>query len=119
MPGSYIVLIDASNFAVGGPLSGLDSSGPTEGTPDSDGDMNDNGINVPNPAATGIRSGVVTLAYNNEPTNESDLGPVGTGQVPNSNNLTVDFGFFRQPTNEEEGQEPTGLRRLFLPVVVK
>lgn len=119
LPGSYIVLIDASNFAVGGPLSGLDSSGPTEGTPDSDGDMNDNGINVPNPAATGIRSGVVTLAYNNEPTNESDLGPVGTGQVPNSNNLTVDFGFFRQPTNEEEGQEPTGLRRLFLPVAVK
>ena len=119
LPGSYIVLIDASNFAVGGPLSGLDSSGPTEGTPDSDGDMNDNGINVPNPAATGIRSGVVTLAYNNEPTNESDLGPVGTGQVPNSNNLTVDFGFFRQPTNEDEAQEPTGLPRLYLPLALK
>ncbi|MFZ4659609.1 MAG: SdrD B-like domain-containing protein, partial [Caldilineaceae bacterium] len=119
LPGSYIVLIEASNFAVGGPLSGLDSSGPTEGTPDSDGDMNDNGINVPNPAATGIRSGVVTLAYNNEPTNESDLGPVGTGQVPNSNNLTVDFGFFRQPTNEEEAQEPTALRRLYLPLALK
>ncbi len=119
LPGAYIVLIDAGNFAVGGPLHDLNSSDPTESTPDSDGDMNDNGINVPDPAATGIRSGVVTLAYNTEPTNETDLGPVGAVQAPNTNNLTVDFGFFRTPTNEEEGQEPTGLRRLFLPVAVK
>jgi hypothetical protein len=119
LPGSYIVLIDASNFAVGGPLRDLNSSDPTESSPDSDNDLNDNGINVPNPVATGIRSGVVNLAYNSEPTNENDLGPIGTGQVPNSNNLTVDFGFFRTPTNEEEGQEPMGARRLFLPVAVK
>jgi hypothetical protein len=39
--------------------------------------------------------------------------------VPNSNNLTVDFGFFRQPTNEEEAQEPTGLPRLYLPLALK
>lgn len=119
LPGAYVVLVDAANFAVGGPLQELSSSDPTEGVPDSDGDLNDNGINVANPATAGIRSGIVNLAYNTEPITETDLGPVGAVQAPNTNNLTIDFGFHRIPTDLEEGQEPTRARSLYLPVVIQ
>ena len=117
LPGAYIVLIDASNFAVGGPLHNLNNSDPTESVPDNDGDLNDNGINVPNPAVTGIQSGVISLTYNTEPTNETDLGPIGTGQDPNTNNLTVDFGFYRVPTALDDEPEPLRATTLYLPAI--
>jgi len=117
LPGAYIVLIDAGNFATGGPLAGLNTSEPTESNPDNDGDLNDNGLNVPTPAATGIRSGVVTLNYDTEPTNEIDLGPIGTTEPPNSNNLTVDFGFVGTPTSIDEDSEPAQLIYLYLPTI--
>jgi len=116
-PGAYTVLIDASNFAEGGPLHNLDSSGPTEATPDSDIDLNDNGINVDNPSVTGVRSGIVTLDYDTEPTDEVDLGPVGTAQPPDVNNLTVDFGFVATPTGLDEDDEPARLITFYLPLI--
>lgn len=117
LPGAYVVLIDASNFAPGGALQDLNNSDPTETTPDNDGDLNDNGLNVSNPAATGIRSGVVTLAYNAEPINEVDLGPLGADQEADTNNLTIDFGFYKAPTAIEEQPEPTGNQTLYLPMI--
>jgi hypothetical protein len=116
LPGNYVVLIDTSNFAASGPLAGLGSSEPTETTPNSDIDSNDNGLNDTNPTGNGIRSGVVTLAYDTEPVNETDLGPVGTAEPPIINNLTVDFGFV-SPTAIDEGQEPTRSTRYYLPLV--
>jgi uncharacterized repeat protein (TIGR01451 family) len=93
--GSYIVGVDAANFAPGGPLFGsLSSTGPgQEANPNDDGDLNDNGLDNPNPINGGILSGTVTLNFGQEPTNETDLGS-GTGGPSNENsNLTVDFGF--------------------------
>lgn len=117
LPGTYIVLIDASNFAPGGALHDLSNSDPTETTPDNDGDLNDNGLNGPTPATTGIRSGVITLAYNAEPINEVDLGPIGSGQEADTNNLTVDFGFYNTPTAIDEEPEPTRNITLYLPTI--
>ncbi|MEZ4866465.1 MAG: SdrD B-like domain-containing protein [Caldilineaceae bacterium] len=117
LPGNYIVRIDAVNFAASGPLAGLSSSTPTEADPNSDVDTNDNGINNASPAANGIQSGVVTLNYDNEPTNEADLGPVGAGEDSATNNLTVDFGFVA-PTALDEEDEPQQ-SKLFLPYLVQ
>lgn len=114
--GDYIVLIDASNFGANGPLLNLSSSEPTESTPNDDIDINDNGLNDDSPAVNGIRTGIITLAYNNEPVDEIDLDPVGSTQLANMNNLTVDFGFV-SPTAIDEAEEPAGLTRLYLPSV--
>ncbi len=89
VPGDYYVRIPETEFATGGDLAGCLSSEPTEATPNSDGDNNDNGVNNPTPQTSGIASGVVTLTGNSEPTNDGD-GPNG--------NQTVDFGFIPQMT---------------------
>ena len=98
-PGTYYVEIPAENFIDDGnpanpdPLLNLTSSVPTESLPDRN-DNNDNGLNVPSPATTGVRSYDVVLQHNSEPTTETDIGPQGTGNADNDNsNLTVDFGF--------------------------
>ncbi|MBX3011815.1 MAG: hypothetical protein KF832_09935 [Caldilineaceae bacterium] len=117
LPGTYKVLIDASNFQAGGPLAALNSSGPTELIPDDDGDLNDNGLNVDDPTVAGVWSGIITMDYDTEPTDETDLGPVGLAEPPDINNLTIDFGFFQIPTAIEEGAEPTIATRLYLPLV--
>lgn len=94
VPGDYRVCVDAVNFAAGNPLEDLRSSTPTEEDPDADVDLNDNGLNRVDPATTGICSGVVTLAFGDEPTNETDAGPLGSGLALDADsNLTVDFGF--------------------------
>lgn len=117
LPGNYIVLIDPSNFAANGPLANLTSSEPTELVPNDDVDLNDNGLNDDNPVVNGIRTGVISLAFNNEPVDETDLDPVGSTQLANMNNLTVDFGFFGTPTAIDETDEPTAPTRLYLPSV--
>ncbi len=94
--GTYRVRLSASNFGTGQPLAGLVSSTPTELTPDSDIDSNDNGIDAATPTTTGITSGPVTLALNLEPIGETDLGALGPGGAENDDsNLTVDFGLFQ------------------------
>jgi protocatechuate 3,4-dioxygenase beta subunit len=92
--GDYIVQIAASNFTTTGTLSGFTSSGPTEASPNSDVDSNDNGINTPVGGA--IRSGTVSLGdATPEPTGETDVAsPNPAGEAPDArSNLTVDFGF--------------------------
>ncbi len=92
-PGDYVVFIPPANFT--GVLTDHVSSTPTEATPNSDADSNDNGIDDPTPAVLGIASGLVTLAPNAEPAGEADIGPEGNGIADaNSSNLTVDFGFY-------------------------
>ncbi len=107
LPGTYTVQIPASNFAVGGPLNGLNSSGGAgeSATPNDDIDLDDNGIGtVPDPT-NGIVSGPITLGPPgpSEPLNEPG-GPLGSGTATDANsNLTVDFGFFGTPVTYSLG----------------
>jgi len=96
-PGTYVVEIAAGNFGVGQPLNGLISSPVTNNNPNSDIDLDDNGLDVL--VAGAVRSGQVTLGPTaTEPINEADLAPSGQGSPDNRANMTVDFGF-GTPTN--------------------
>ncbi|MEM7140856.1 MAG: SdrD B-like domain-containing protein [Actinomycetota bacterium] len=87
--GTYIVEIDAANFASGGALENLVS---TTGSvlADDDIDADDSGID-PASDTDAVRSSVVTLAGDTEPTGEADDNDGVTSDA--SENLTVDFGF--------------------------
>lgn len=86
LPGTYFVVVDASNFTGGGMLVGcLSSRGNDTGDTT---DNNDNGVDNPNPPTGGIRSLPIGLIGGAEPINDGD-GANG--------NLTIDFGFI--PTN--------------------
>jgi Cna protein B-type domain. len=99
---TYVVQIDPSNFAPGGPLAGYNSSTPTSATPNDDQDSDDNGINNANPLTNGILSGPVTLGpIADEPLNESDLSPTGQGLPDAQANMTVDFGFFHLTVGDQ------------------
>ncbi len=92
--GRYIVIVEQAAFQPGGILQNYISSTGEDTTDNTD--QNDNGVNNPTPAVGGIRSNVITLAVNNAPTTETDLGPGGNGsngETNNNSNLTVDFGF--------------------------
>ena len=96
--GGYVVEIPAANFNAGGPLFSLGSSTPDEASPNSDVDVNDNGLGVVPDVLNGIRSGSVTLGPGtSEPVTEPDVpatGPfAGQGAPDNRANMTVDFGF--------------------------
>ncbi len=83
LPGEYVVQVDLSNFASGGALQGLVSSGGATAVapdPDNDIDNDDNG----GPLGQSIAAKPVTLSSLGEPTNDGD-GANG--------NRTVDFGF--------------------------
>jgi len=137
--GNYFVHIPSGNFGPafdvdgGGPLPlapgalfGYSSSIPT-GTEDTIGtvvgnlntpvtDRDDNGVNAINPTTTGVSSGLIVLAVDSEPANETELsgqanpnngteddfgptgwdGPTSDGrwnQSADNSNLTIDFGF--------------------------
>ena len=91
-PGDYKVLVEASNFAPGGPLHLHTSSTPTF-DPNADVDANDDGANALDPAATGVRTGVITLGPGDEPLGDLGGGP-GHGSTGDArSNLTVDLGF--------------------------
>ena len=109
-PGSYLVVVPASNFAVGQPLAGLYSSVPTGsenigvvGNPNTPAtDRDDNGVDTLDPLVNGVRSGTIVLALDSEPTGETELsarsadGPDSRGtnnESDDNSNLTVDFGF--------------------------
>jgi|GEM_PF-1541685 len=113
-PGTdYYIHIPASNFASGQPLRNyISSTDATQATAPSDDleDKDDNGVDNSNPAANGISSTVITMAYGTEPqtpANETDLSSntalYGTnnvglyGQTDTNSNLTMDFGFIRRP----------------------
>jgi uncharacterized repeat protein (TIGR01451 family) len=92
-PGSYLVELAASNFNTGAVLEGYGST--ITGAADTD--QQDNGIDVSNPIAVGIRSATVTLVLNTEPSLEGDIGAagIGAGGVDANSNITVDFGLIR------------------------
>lgn len=111
---NYYVHIPASNFAVGQPLRNyISSNDSTQATlpADDNEDKDDNGIDSANPAATGISSSVIVMAYGTEPqntTHETDYSPntavfgvnnvgIFPGQTDLNSNLTIDFGFVRAP----------------------
>ncbi|WP_435748394.1 SdrD B-like domain-containing protein [Microbacterium sp. PMB16] len=95
--GDYRVRVAAANFAAGAPLAGYFSSTPTSTTFDSASNNDDKGVNAPNPAATGVSSSTVTLAYGAQPDDDTDADAQGAAEHgPNGDavdNLTVDFGF--------------------------
>jgi hypothetical protein len=85
IPGDYVVHIPASEFDSGGSLDGMVSSlGAGEPNMDLDEGLDENGLDMADPAVSGISSGIVTLDYGSEPTGED-------GDA--NSNLTIDFGF--------------------------
>lgn len=94
--GNYIVEVAAPNFGAGQPLNGLtSSSGNSTGglapSPNTDIDLDDNGNDTQ--VAGAIRSGMVTLTLNNEPTGEATCTDGSGAALDQNSNLTVDFGF--------------------------
>jgi len=101
-PGNYLVEIPASNFAGGTALgpsgnqpafrssTGTNGSatGPYEAAPDPDNNV-DNDDNGTTDGSGAVRSALITLRSQDEPTGDGD---------GNNGNLTVDFGFFRPLT---------------------
>lgn len=104
--GTYVVGVEASNFAPGGPLAGLRSS--TDATPPSDGgpDGRDKGV-TPSPSPVfGTLSRTIALDWTTpntgtEPVDESDPSPQtqadrgANGERNDFSDLTVDLGFVR------------------------
>jgi LPXTG-site transpeptidase (sortase) family protein len=103
---NYEVQIVASNFQAGGELqyyvSSFDAVAPT----DDDVDIHDKGSDDTAPATNGILSPEFEMAYDDEPTTETDLstdtvtyGVDNVGPYPGhtdiNSNLTLDFGFVR------------------------
>jgi len=87
-PGDYIVHIPAGEFAPGRPLHGrLSSTGAGDPNADVDQDIDENGIDSLDPAATGISTAPVMLTIGGEPTSEDG---------DDSTNFTIDFGFVLQ-----------------------
>jgi protocatechuate 3,4-dioxygenase beta subunit len=82
---NYTVRIPASEFALGEPLAPFRSStGATSGT-----DSEDNGIDVPNLAATGISSAAFSLQPGS-----ATVGASVTNASATTHNPTLDFGFY-------------------------
>jgi hypothetical protein len=96
--GAYKIYIPATEFAAGKPLSGwrsLPGDGADNGVDDN---VDENGIDVEDPSATGVESAQFYLTPGDEPTDS--LGEFGSNAFMDDANdantdLTVDFGFFR------------------------
>ncbi len=96
-PGDYYVRIPASEFGSGELLEGALS---VLGTQTGDDDAGEDGIDDSDPAANGIHSNVITLAFDSEPTDGGAGALAETGKDNTSDNasdantdLTIDFGF--------------------------
>ncbi|MCP5097086.1 MAG: hypothetical protein GY943_16175, partial [Chloroflexi bacterium] len=90
-PGDYIVQVAPENFQTGGVLEiYLNSTGSTD--PDNDVDSDDNGNDGSILATDGVVSDPVTLNYDAEPDSNQDTDD------NNNTNLSVDFGFYMDPT---------------------
>jgi fimbrial isopeptide formation D2 family protein len=106
-PGDYTVRIPAINFTGVGPLVNYVSSFDRVPRTDNNVDRSDKGIDVPDPATTGVTSPVININYGAEPTDDDDISSDATrygsdgiglyGQVDANSNLTADFGFVRAP----------------------
>ncbi len=96
-PGQYVVEVIADNwttgnvFGTGGTYENALGS-PGSGADDQD-NTDDNGNNDGTAASAGVQSNIITLASNDEPTDE-DAQEIINGTNPNSD-LTIDFGFYQ------------------------
>jgi hypothetical protein len=95
-PGNYFVHVPASQFQAGGALSGKVSV-PGSGQDDQrDDNLDENGVDVANPSATGISSVVIALQLNEEPMDfdtETGADKTSDNTHDQDHDLTVDFGF--------------------------
>lgn len=92
--GDYFIHIPASQFQLGYPLHSLFSL-PGHGEDDGvDDDLDENGIDSANPAATGISSVVFNLTLGQEPTGEFGEGGYMDDFADDNHDLTIDFGFY-------------------------
>jgi hypothetical protein len=91
LEGQYFVFIPSSEFAIGKPLHEKTSSSPEGGDTTTDDGTDENGLNTL--FVGGIRSGVINLLANTEPTGESGTGNYSGLLDDNNVNMTVDFGF--------------------------
>ena len=97
VPGDYYVLVPAVEFQPGGHLADLSSSTGAGSSETDDQELDENGIDNPNPATFGIRSNAFTLNVGAEPTGENQASY--TGVLPDANvNATDDFGFYNPAT---------------------
>jgi uncharacterized repeat protein (TIGR01451 family) len=96
LPGDYIVDVAADNFTTGGALVSYFSStgGGSEPAPDPDIDADDNDDNGTTAFDT-VRSALITLAWDSEPTADDEAGSGQGRATDESSNLTVDFGFYQ------------------------
>ncbi|MEZ4866881.1 MAG: SdrD B-like domain-containing protein [Caldilineaceae bacterium] len=124
-PGNYIVCVDAQNFQEGAILNRWINSQPTERFANENGDNNDNGLTSTDPIngslLQGVCSDAITLALKQAPTGEMDIGSQRYGAaLDNNSNLTIDFGFYLQPTaetTEEEREETGALSKIYIPLI--
>lgn len=96
--GSYKVFIPASEFAQGKPLYGCRSVTGEGADAVADDDVDENGLDVPTPAATGVVTGIVELALGTEAiTNIEETGAdkAGDDAADSNTDFTVDLGFVR------------------------
>jgi len=98
LAGTYSVTVAPSNFAPAGALAGYWNSDPTTASSNTAGDNNlDHGVNPSTYAGylnDGVSSGPITLGAG-LPTGEDSVAP-STPNGDAQNNLTIDFGFYRQ-----------------------
>jgi PKD repeat protein len=98
-PGSYMVVVMASNFAPGGPLKSMASStGAVASVGAADVDGRDRGNDRPigaGSAAGGISSGIVQVGPGSQPTGETDpaQNPSVGEDSDEASNRAIDFGF--------------------------
>ncbi len=93
-PGDYRVEVDKASFDTAQPLEFHKSSTVTETNPNADINSTDNGLDNPDPATNGIRTGVISLGPALEPTGDLGGGPGNGPHGDNHSNLTIDLGFF-------------------------
>lgn len=97
-PGNYFVHIPASNFQAGGALLSHVSVTGFGLDVDVDDNLDENGVDAPNPASTGVSSFFINLDYYLEAKNtagEAGLGAADDDADDANGNMTVDFGFRR------------------------
>ncbi len=95
-PGSYILYIPKSEFAPGKPLfSALSITGASLG----DDDTGEDGLDVPYPEGTGVKTAIFSLVLNNAPTDatsETGYGSDSDNFRDSNVDLTHDFGFVQR-----------------------
>ena len=102
LAGNYFVYVPPSQFINPGPLYGMKPSrGRTDNTvPNVDDDGDQNALATAKPMATGVRTGVFTLASGVEPTaasGETGYHATSDDSYDTNANLTVDLGFYPVP----------------------